>query len=440
MPDRKRKRSVPLPRARTVGFATRDQRLPASPPLAQPNYGPGAVLMATVRESYRLAVNRLFGSRPTVLNAVCFAPTTTSTATPTPHDDYSSFPLAKRRRHDPNERNDQVVPVVNRSDPAETSSDDPDSADDVEHSQTQSPSPPSPSSPTSTVTSVPTCNPNVCTCANSLWTAGGIGPDVMLRTAEELSERIILLYARAINPDTNDVDYSSLVHAPDFHLYLSSARKLRYFDPLLLSNHERKAFFLNVYNSLMIHAIAVTSKPRTMFDRISLYNSAAYNIGGRDYSLNMIEHGVLRANRRGCGPFATVPFADGDARRVCALPDVDPRIHFALNCGARSCPAVRFYESSSLDASLDSATRSYLLDLNVDVSKRTVTLPKLLQWYKADFCSDNSMDAVIKWTLPYLSESKRSDVEVLLRQRDEDDLPFKVLFAGYDWTVNDSSQ
>lgn len=278
----------------------------------------------------------------------------------------------------------------------------------------------------------------VCSCADGLWTAGGVGPELMLRTAEELSERILMLYGRAVDHSSN-VDYSALVHADDFHQYLVSARKLRYFDPLLLNEVERKAFFLNVYNSLMIHAIAVMSKPRTMFERVSLYNTAAYNIGGRAYSLNMIEHGVLRSNRPGNGPFAQAPFADSDARKQCVLPRVDPRIHFALNCGARSCPAVRFYEADNLDRTLDAATRVYLQEMEVDSEKRVITLPKLLQWYKADFSKEGDVDSLIKWTLQYLDDDKRKAVSGLLEEKERGDGLFRIVYSGYDWTVNDAT-
>lgn len=282
----------------------------------------------------------------------------------------------------------------------------------------------------------PTCTVRQCVCANALWTAEGVGPTLMLRTAEELSDRIIVLYSRAIDPSTNEVDYASLVDEKDFHFYLASARKLRYFDPLLLNHTERKAFFLNVYNSLMIHAIAVISKPRTVFDRISMYNSAAYNIGGRSYTLNMIEHGVLRSNRCGNGPFSQPQFAESDARLQCVLPTVDARIHFALNCGARSCPPVRFYDARNLDKALDSATRAYLEDFIVDHAARVITVPKIFQWYKADFCPEGDVEDLVDWCLPYLSEQKREEVRRLRHTREEEGLGFKVVFSSYDWTVN----
>lgn len=272
-----------------------------------------------------------------------------------------------------------------------------------------------------------------------MWNSNEIGPALMLRTAEELSERIMKLYARAVDTETNNVDYASLAKSPHFHNYLLSACKLRYFNPLLLSHNERKAFFLNIYNSLMIHAIVVMKRPKTKYERISLYNIATYNIGGRLYTLNMIEHGVLRANRPGCGPFAQPHFASNDARIQCCLPVLDPRVHFALNCGAKSCPAVRFYSSSTLDSTLDLATRSYLHDVEVDAEARTVTMPKLLQWYKCDFSESGNLDDVLNWTMPYLEDDKRLALTSLMKEKREEGASFKIMFSQYDWSINETA-
>lgn len=66
----------------------------------------------------------------------------------------------------------------------------------------------------------------------------------------------------------------------------------------------------------------------------------------------------------------------------------DPRIHFAINCGARSCPPLRRYNAARLDEQLDLATRAYLADpagARLDRASRTLYLSRLFLWYKADF-------------------------------------------------------
>lgn len=420
----------------STGFRQRDQRLPASPPLLNPNHS----IIDVVRARYRHAVKKLFSATPFVLNSPC-----DTLHRPEVDDAHGSDQHSRQCGDDshPNRTSSSKKNLAKR--------DWTNLVDQSDSSDSASSSPPSKRRRCGNADQVvPNCAENGsqgyscgrdgCVCANSLWTSRGVGPDIMLRTAEELSDCMVLLYGRAVDAESNQVNYSSLHNSPNFHQYLISARKLRYFDPLLLDHIERKAFFLNVYNSLMIHAITVMSKPRNRFDRNSLYNTAAYNIGGRTYTLNMIEHGVLRSNRCGSGPLAQPQFEESDARRQCALPEVDPRIHFALNCGARSCPPVRFYDASNLDKALDAATRSYLLDLDVDIENRTITVPKLLQWYKADFCEDGNMEKVLKWTLPYLEDHVGQLVEQLSREKAEKSLPFKIVFASYDWTINDSSE
>lgn len=466
MNENKRKRPCPPSPQRvcTKGFVTPEQRLPESPPLVDPSRG----LMSIVSSGFRDAVDRLFGTHPIVLNSPCSAHRSDPCDIPSvPKDSVISRSVRKLTSTksapsdskcvnvtpgssvDSSERFIGVtrLTVVDEDDEEDDDYDDDDGlaympsvkrvrlskeTDQAHHADQVVPG-------TRTIASH-VCDDSHCVCANSLWTANGVGPELMLRTAEELSAKTAHMYAHAVNVSTNEVDYTALSQSSDFRHYLTSARKLRYFDPLLLNIPERKAFFLNVYNSLMIHAITVLSKPRTMYDRISLYNSAAYNIGGRSYTLNMIEHGILRANQRGSGPFAQVPFSNSDARRLCSLPNVDPRIHFALNCGARSCPPVRFYEAHNLDKSLDSAARAYLHDVVVDIPSRTVTLPKLLQWYKVDFQGHDGAEDVLHWTLPYLTADKRNPIEQFIEEREKMSCHFKVVFASYDWTVNDSSE
>ena len=41
-------------------------------------------------------------------------------------------------------------------------------------------------------------------------------------------------------------------------------------------------------------------------------------------------------------------FSDSDPRHKMALTSLDPRIHFALNCGASSCPPIRIYTEDRL--------------------------------------------------------------------------------------------
>ena len=83
-------------------------------------------------------------------------------------------------------------------------------------------------------------------------------------------------------------------------------------------------------------------------------------IGGFLYSLNDIENGILRSNRQSMGTLYRKPFKAGDPRLKISLAHVDPRIHFALNCGAKSCPPIKTFSGDQVQDQLQVATSSFL--------------------------------------------------------------------------------
>lgn len=374
------------------GFERVDQRLPASP---MPHQVPQRTLMQSIRSRTRNAIERLITPAARVLNMEC-APGCTKTRSENKGsrrapDSRESSPHRSRGASESGvtstSGSDQVVPVGVR-----------------------------------------------CACETPIWHEGGVPAYNMLRDAAELASCIATLFSRFVDPVAHTVDYTALLESDDFVRYLASARKLRYFNPSMLSAAERKAFFLNIYNALMIHAMAVLRRPRTSYDRVALYGSAAYNIGGRVYTLDDVEHGVLRCNRPGGGPIARVSFMPDDARLACALPEpVDPRIHFALNCGARSCPPVRYYAPDAVDAALDTAARAFLLDVEVDERSHTIRLSRILSWYGKDF--GPNANEVLRWMLPYLDDERKHGIMRLLQSQHT--APLNVVYTNYDWSVND---
>lgn len=57
-----------------------------------------------------------------------------------------------------------------------------------------------------------------------------------------------------------------------------------------------------------------------------------------------MENGVLRSNRRGVATFRP-QFGNGDPRLKIMLEKCEPLIHFALVCGAKSCPPIKTYSA-----------------------------------------------------------------------------------------------
>ena len=122
---------------------------------------------------------------------------------------------------------------------------------------------------------------------------------------------------------------------------------------------ERTAFFINVYNAMVVHVTAAVGPFDGFFDQLTLFGRYSYDIGGHAYSCDDIEHGVLRGNRPGAASLGALignlklsrgPFGPTDPRRYHVCVPMDPRVHFALVCGARSCPPIRTYAAASTDA------------------------------------------------------------------------------------------
>lgn len=124
---------------------------------------------------------------------------------------------------------------------------------------------------------------------------------------------------------------------------------------------EKIAFFINVYNALIVHATVAHGVPPNVVQRLRFFRKANYVIGGVPFSADDMEHGVLRNNAVAPGSIASLlgikflqknQFPKGDQRAELSVSPVDPRIHFALVCGAKSCPPIKLYTPENLDEGL----------------------------------------------------------------------------------------
>lgn len=245
------------------------------------------------------------------------------------------------------------------------------------------------------------------------------------------------LKAKHINETTGKVDYRSMLASPEFADYVQLTQNLKYIDLSTLSENENKAFFINIYNALVVHGIVVKSSQRgfygSLLSRLHFFAETSYDIGHRLFSLNDIENGILRGNKESPVPLTGKPFRDGDSVLEHVL-DCDARIHFALNCGASSCPPIAFYSAERLDRQLDMATASYLSSsVNFDIKKRTLYLPKLFKWYYKDFGKDPY--EVYSFVIKHVQASKpEMAAEMLVTTRGK--AKYFIEYQDYDWSLN----
>lgn len=147
------------------------------------------------------------------------------------------------------------------------------------------------------------------------------------------------------------------------------------------SDARKKAFWINIYNAFfqILRSERQVGKP-------AIYHQKLVNIAGQAFSLDDIEHGILRRNRiKWSLGYLSNPFAPTLLKKL-AVSAMDYRIHFALNCGARSCPPIAFYSPEKLERQFDMAALSFLEGETVVFSeKKEIHVSRLFQWFLGDF-------------------------------------------------------
>ena len=206
------------------------------------------------------------------------------------------------------------------------------------------------------------------------------------------------------------VDYDGFKREADrLNAYLKILENI---DPDALSRDERFAFYINVYNAWTIRLI-LTRYPDldSIKDLGSLFKSpwkkAIVHLDGKLLSLDNVEHDILRPEFK------------------------DPRVHFAINCAALSCPPLQSapFEGSLLDAQLNRATRDFINNpKRTYLEGNTLHVSRIFDWFGEDFDND-----------PYRFVVQYADGDFkkrLLAVKNG----IEIDFLPYDWSLNNQPQ
>jgi hypothetical protein len=204
------------------------------------------------------------------------------------------------------------------------------------------------------------------------------------------------------------VDYAALQGSADWERLLAS---LRGTDPARLATRaERLAFWINAYNVLAIEVVRRHYPVESIRDVGNLlrpvWKRPAGEIGGRPYTLDEIEHAILR-------------------------PLGEPRIHGAIVCASLSCPPLRRepYRAADLDAQLDDNVRRWLADprkgARLERAAGTLWLSPIFDWFAEDFGGD-----VLGFVARHLAQD---DAAWVRAERGS----LRVRRLDYDWGLND---
>ena len=181
----------------------------------------------------------------------------------------------------------------------------------------------------------------------------------------------------------------------------------------LTDDSTRIASWLNLYNAATQRL--VERHPERFARRVRFFRQPAIVVASTTLSLDAIEHGLLRRSRWKAGLGWLGNPLPGRFERRFRVDVVDPRIHFALNCAAASCPPIAAYDAVGLDGQLDLATRSFL-DQAVRREGRRLLVPRLFLWFMGDFGGPRGVRRFLE----------RHGVETD---------GARLTFAHYDWTL-----
>ncbi|RZS99769.1 DUF547 domain-containing protein [Aquimarina brevivitae] len=166
------------------------------------------------------------------------------------------------------------------------------------------------------------------------------------------------------------------------------------------SKDEQMAYWINTYNAYTIKLIIDSYPVKSIKDLKDPWDKKFFKIDGEWFSLNDIEHKILRK------------FGD-------------PRIHFAINCASYSCPVVlnRAYTAANLQRLLEQQTKKFINDPTRNtITPTEVKVSKIFSWYKRDFKTDNKdvVDFINSYANVKISNQPNKG------------------YADYDWSLNET--
>ena len=178
-------------------------------------------------------------------------------------------------------------------------------------------------------------------------------------------------------------DYDGL--AKDRSAFDRLLTSLSTYTPRIESPKEKLAFWINVYNvgavKMVLDHPGIGSLNEVGNKPGSVWKMDALVVGGKSYSLDAIEHQILRKLK-------------------------EPRIHFAVVCASVSCPDIRAeaYHKDGLDRQLNDQVGRFLANsrkgLHIDTAGKRLVVTKLFEWFGGDFGGPEGLKKFIARHLP----------------------------------------
>jgi hypothetical protein len=218
-------------------------------------------------------------------------------------------------------------------------------------------------------------------------------------------------------------DYGALCTSPEHARVAAGIAELAEFDFKRVRIPAQTAFWLNVFNAVVVRDVAELVQAERVRDVEAFFERPRVRIARFGFSLDDIEHGVLRGNVPKFGR-KRPPMERDDPRLAFTPLAYDERMHFGLYCAARSSPPLRVFDGGRVDRDLEDATEQYLRGgVRVEQEGAVVTLPRQFYWYREDFGGEAS---ALAFAIARLDDATADLVD---RRRGR----VKLRYADFDW-------
>jgi len=186
----------------------------------------------------------------------------------------------------------------------------------------------------------------------------------------------------------------------------------------LKTDEQKLTFWINIYNAFI--QLSLKENPELYSDqnRSNFFKTDRVNIAGEELSFDDIEHGIIRSSTSKKSLGYVKKIFRPEWERKLRVETIDWRIHFAFNCGAKSCPPIAIYNDKQIDKQLDFMTKSYLkAQTNYSAESKTAETVVLFSWFRGDFGGLDDVKRILK-TYNITPET-----------------PENLEFKTYDWSI-----
>lgn len=199
-----------------------------------------------------------------------------------------------------------------------------------------------------------------------------------------------------------------------------------------MTHDQRKALWMNAYNAFTVKVVLDhypiegknTYYPKDSLRQIpDVWEKYQVTVAGKPYTLDTIEHDILRAFRY-------------------------PEVHFAVVPAAKGCaaPRKRAFVSTTWEIDIAACKEKFLSDKNnisIDAKNKTITVSQIFKWFPLDFAKASGLSAKVppptddQIVLAYLAKNLPPSVKDNVPSTDKL-IDYTVIYRPNDWSLNDA--